>query len=386
MYKASTIPWLLVLALVLPAAALASPFVPTEEAQVLERLPDRSAVEYRDLKNLRAQAAADPGNIDAAVALADAYYRISRREGDPRYLGYAQAALTPWWKDPDAPTAVLVTRATLLQSSHDFPRALADLGKAIARDPNNARAVLVRATVLTVVGKFTDAEADCERLLGLTQDLYVLLCAASVDAVTGKAQPAKAALERWLAAVPDTAPEDRSWVESVMGEIAQRQGDSTADAHFRAALAADPADLYTLGAYADWLLEHNRAADVIALVQDKQRVDGLLLRLALAQKALGLPEAEATVSILRARFDASRLRGDTVHRREEARFQLLLNGDAPAALRLARDNWNVQREPADLRILAEVARATGDAAATEAVRQWLAATRLEYPAVAELVK
>ena len=386
MYKLSMISWLFVVAPMLPASALAAPFVPGEDAQVLERLADRSAVEYRDVNNLRALAAADPGNVDAAVSLADAYYRISRREGDPRYLGYAQAALTPWWTDADAPTAVLVTRATLLQSSHEFPRALADLGKAIARDPNNARAVLVRATVHTVVGKFDDAEADCRRLLGLTKDLYVLLCAASVDAVTGKAKPARTALQRWLSAVPDMAPEDRSWIESVLGEIAQRLGDSSAETHFRAALAADPADLYTVGAYADWLLENNRAADVLPLVGDKQRVDGLLLRLALAQSALSLPEVEATVSALRARFDASRLRGDTVHRREEARFQLQLNGDAPAALRLARDNWNVQREPADLRILAEAARASGDAAAKDTVRQWLAATGLEYGSVAELVK
>ena len=200
MYRISIIPKLFALAIVLPAPALAAPFVPTDDAQVLERLADRSAVENRNLKNLRAQVTADPGNVDAAVALADAYYQISRREGDPRYLGYAQAALTPWWTDADAPTAVLVTRATLLQSSHEFPRALADLGKAITRDPNNARAVLVRATVHTVVGKFDDAEADCKRLLGLTKDLYVLLCAASVDAVTGKAKPALISCERQISA------------------------------------------------------------------------------------------------------------------------------------------------------------------------------------------
>lgn len=46
----------------------------------------------------------------------------------------------------------------------------------------------------------------------------------------------------------------------------------------------------------------------------------------------------------------------------------------------------VQREPADLRILAEAARATGDTPAQETVRQWLAATGLEYPAVAALVQ
>jgi outer membrane protein assembly factor BamD len=44
-------------------------------------------------------------------------------------------------------------------------------------------------------------------------------------------------------------------------------------------------------------------------------VDALLLRLALAQKAAGRPEAASSVTTLLARFDASRARGDTVHRR-----------------------------------------------------------------------
>jgi hypothetical protein len=104
----------------------------------------------------------------------------------------------------------------------------------------------------------------------------------------------------------------------------------------------------------------------------------------LAQRALRTPEAATTIATLRARFDASRARGDTVHRREEARFQLQLNDDANTALRLALENWAVQREPADLRILAEAAAATNDAAAMETVRAWLAATGLEYPRVARL--
>src|SRR5258706_13296856 len=108
--------------------------------------------------------------------------------------------------------------------------------------------------------------------------------------------------------------------------------------------------------------------------------------MALAQKALQRPEADATIATLRARFAASRARGDVVPRREESRFALSLNGDAQAALRLALDNWNVQREPADLRVLAEAAAATGDPGAKEIVRQWLAQTGLEYPAVAALVE
>jgi tetratricopeptide (TPR) repeat protein len=373
------------LTLALSAPATAEPFIPTDEAQVLERLPNRGGAEYRALKVLKARAAAEPKNADAAVALADAYYGISRREGDPRYLGYAQAALTQWWEDSDAPTAVLVTRATILQSNHEFARALTDLDYAIQREPDNARAILVRATVMTVQGNYEKAVADCNRLQGRTADTYALICAASIYALTGKAEVAETALKSWRSTLPDEAHDVRAWIESLLGEIAQRNGGSEAEQHFRAALAADPRDLYTIGAYCDWLLEQSRASDVIPLVEQEQRVDGLLLRLALAQKALQMAEADTTVATLRARFDASRARGHTVHRREEARFQLVLNNDAEAALRLAQDNWNVQHEPADLRILAEVAHATGDASALEMVRQWLATTKLEYPAVAKLV-
>ena len=373
-------------ALALAVAAVAAPFVPDDDAQVLERLPDRSAPQYRDLKRLQVAVAAAPNDVTAAAALAQGYYRISRREGDPRFLGYAQAALTPWWKDPEAPTAVLVMRATILQSSHEFVRALADLDKAIAREPRNADAIIMRATVLTVRGKYDEARADCGRLQGVAPGLYVVVCLASIDAVTGKAQSAEAVLSRSLAAMPVAMSDIRAWIESLLGEIAQRQGDPGAETHFRAALAADPRDLYTIGAYCDWLLEQKRAGDVIPLVQNELRVDALLLRLALAQTALRRPEAEASVTILRARFDASRARGDTVHRREEARFQLLLNGEPKIALRLVQENWNVQREPADLRVLAEAALATGDASARETVRRWLVATGLEYPAVATLVR
>ena len=69
------------LALALSAAVAAAPFVPADDGQVLERLPDRSAPQYRDLKRLRAEVAAAPNDVAAATALANAYYRISRSEG-----------------------------------------------------------------------------------------------------------------------------------------------------------------------------------------------------------------------------------------------------------------------------------------------------------------
>ncbi|MFO1397598.1 MAG: tetratricopeptide repeat protein [Burkholderiales bacterium] len=365
---------------VVAATALAKPFMPTDDAQVLERLPARPAAQARELDRLRDAARAAPADPVRAAALAEAWYAAARAEGDPRYLGYAQAALARWWDDADAPAPVLLARATILQSTHDFDRALADLDRVLAREPRHARALLVRATLRTVQGRYDDARRDCARLYGVAPELYVLGCVATIDSLTGRAAAATALLQRALAAGADDVP-GRAYAESLQGELAHRTGDAAAERHFRAALAADPRDLYTRGAYADWLLDQGRAQDVVALVGDDTRVDALLLRLALAQHALGNRDAATTIATLRARFAASRARGDTVHRREEARCALWLDDDAPRALTLAKENWNVQREPADLRILAEAAAATHDAAALQVVRDWLAATRLEYAAV-----
>src|SRR5205823_8415508 len=88
--------------------------------------------------------------------------------GDPRFFGQAQAALAPWWKQPDPPPQALLLRATLKQSTHDFMGALTDLDRVLAANPRDGQALLTRATVLTVQGRYAEARADCARIAGLT--------------------------------------------------------------------------------------------------------------------------------------------------------------------------------------------------------------------------
>lgn len=366
------------------AVAQAAPFVPSDDAQVLERLPGGSAAQLRQLKSMQAAAAQSPNDLARATALATANIRASRLEGDPRFLGYAQAALSPWWKDPAAPTPVLLLRATILQSSHQFDPALADLGRVLEREPKHAQALLTRATVLTVMGRYREARGDCGRLTGIAPEVYSVVCMAAIDSLTGNAGPAYATVQKTLRTTSRIDSAGRTWGETLLGEIAHRRGDSGAEAHFRAALAGER-DIYLLGTYGDWLLDQGRAAEVIELLGNETRIDPLLLRLALAQAALKRPDAAASIETLRARYEASRARLDASHQRDNARFELALAGDPRQALTLALENWKVQREPADLRILAEAAAAAGDAAALGIVKQWLAETGLEYPAVAALV-
>jgi hypothetical protein len=81
--------------------------------------------------------------------------------------------------------------------------------------------------------------------------------------------------------------------------------------------------------------------------------------------------------MLRDRFAAARARGDTTHRAEEARFELGLRKDPRTALRLAQENYAIQREPRDARILLEAAKAAQAPAGAQAARDWLTRSGFE---------
>jgi predicted Zn-dependent protease len=341
------------------APAAAAPFVPQRDDVVLERLPEQGDPALAQLRRMRAALAGDPRNVDLAVSVARRALDAARRLGDPRFLGQAQAALAPWWTGDAVPASAWLLRATVKQTQHDFAGSLRDLDALVAAHPSLAQARLTRATVLTVVGRYADARRDCAALAGRASAIVVIGCEAAPASLSGQAAAAYDALLRALA-YRDGDAGVREWALTLAAQIAERRGDfAAAERHFRDALALDPRDAYLKGAYADFLLDRDRPREVLALLRDDARDDVLLLRLALAEQRL--PEARQAFAAhrdaLAARFDAARRRGDGTHRREEARFRLAIEGDAKAALALARANFDVQREPADLRVLMEAARA-----------------------------
>ena len=371
---------LLALCLIAAPFAAAKPYIPASDDAVLERLPETIDPALRDIRRLRTTLATQPDNLALAVALARRAIEASRQFGDPRFLGQAQAALSPWWKIPDPPPRVLLLRATIEQSNHQFDDAIVDLGRLIARNPDDGQALLTRATVLTVQVKYAPARADCERLSHLTSPIIAATCLASPMSLSGEANEAYGLLTVALGQVPNADASVREWTLTLAGEIAERTGDhEAAEAHYRAALELDPRDPYLVAAYCDFLLERGRPREVLPFVRDQTRNDNLLLRLALAE--VTLPDLRAALvrhrQELADRFDAAHRRGDSLHKREEARFRLFIESDPQGALKLARENWQVQREPADLHILFEAANAAGDAVTLREVDDWKAKHRLE---------
>jgi Tfp pilus assembly protein PilF len=364
---------------------MAAPYIPANGSDALEILPSRNDPAQKELQQLRDQLSKNRHNLGTAVRLSHRYIEIWRDGGDPRYLGYAQAALAPWWTLTEPPISVQVMRATLLQSTHQFPAALADLDAILKRDPRNAQAWLTKATVLQVIGDYPKASDSCQHLPGLAAPLVAQACLSGVTNVSGHALESYRQLSEAVRADPDMLPGIRLWVETVLAEMSVRRGDlSAAHRHFERALTAEP-DNYLLAAYADFLLMQRKPDKVVAMLQPKIRIDALLLRYCIALKMMGSPGESEAEEMLTERFAAAQLRGDTIHQREQARFELEVKNNPDAALRIAQQNWQVQKEPADTLLLLQAAVAARDKPAATTVLAWINRVGLEDKALEPLV-
>lgn len=139
------------LALLLAAGALtasAEPFVPRDDAEIVQRLPYRIDAAERAR---HAALARDPAQLPLAAAAARAALQRARVHGDPRELGVAEAALAPWWPRSDAPPEAVLLRDHVLQARHEFDAAQAELHGLLARggldDAQRAQALLDAAAL-----------------------------------------------------------------------------------------------------------------------------------------------------------------------------------------------------------------------------------------------
>lgn len=365
-------------------AVHADPYLPRDDALILEQLPN--AVAGSALTYLQTKLAHQPEDLSLALSLAQQHIEQTRLSGDPRHLGRAEAALAPWWNLTQPPAPVLVMRAILRQANHEFDAALADLGQAVERDSGNAQAWLTRASIFQARGDYLNARKDCHQLATLNQISLAAVCQAEIASLNGNAGLATRQFQYRLNELDANEVDARRWLEGLLADGYERLGDlPAAEAHYRAALEAGTPDLYLLTAFADFLLDRQRFNEVITVLESYQEADAALLRLAIAAQKGQHPQAATYRTRMQTRFNASRARGSNLHRREEARFALTVLNQPTTALRLARANWEVQREPPDARILLEAALATENPDAAQPVLNWLNETGLEDRRLAPLV-
>jgi tetratricopeptide (TPR) repeat protein len=356
--------------------AAATPYVPAGDATVLERVPARAALAR--LAPLRAVVASTPGDSAAATALATSYIDLGRRNSDPRFIAYAQAALGPWLAQPQPPERTLVLQAITLQYLHRFDAALALLERALALEPLDAQAWLTRASLLELRGDYGAAQRACAHLVRSADAFTALTCLESVAGRHGRLASSYTALSAAADLDPRLPAALRAWRLTVLAEMAERLGaDRTAEADLRTALLAADDDPYVKAAYADLLLRTGRPREVLELLAGDEAQDPLLLRLAIAGHHLGSPQATHWMQVYEERWRAAQRDADDTHQREQAMYLLEVRADAAGALAYARRNWARQREPADVRIYARAAAIAHSAADCAQLALWLGTTHYE---------
>jgi hypothetical protein len=97
----------------------------------------------------------------------------------------------------------------------------------------------------------------------------------------------------------------------------------------------------------------------------------VLLRLAIAGTRASAPTATRDVAEMRDRIVLANQRPDAskFHGREQAMFALAIDNAPARALGLARGDVELQREAIDVLVLAEAARASGEATAIDEARR-----------------
>jgi Tetratricopeptide repeat len=335
----------------------------------------------------RAQALpADAADPERAAIDAEAFLRLARTTRDARYFGRAEALIEPWIARQDATPRLLIAAADLAQQRHEFVSARQLLDRAIDADPEDGRARIQRANVALLLGEFEAARHDCLAVLQGGATFPGTVCLASAMTGPGSLQRARRLLEPFDDA-ERMAPDIARWLLLTESDLALRDGDAQAARQYLArAHALDPDHEETRARLAELLIEQGDAANALTLARGSTESAALLVRRIRSASGIDAAEAAPARRELDALLAVGRRRGTTPHLREEAELALFVDRDSARALALARQNFGLQKDTPDLRLLLDAAVAAGDKPTLAELRRWLASTGFEDHVVASRLK
>jgi tetratricopeptide (TPR) repeat protein len=362
---------------------LGESYTPPTDDEILERLP--AGLKAGELRRQRRELAEDPANLKDSVELARSYLGSARSEGDPRFVGFAQAVLGPWWDDVSPPVPVLLLRARVRRGSWEFDRSLADLEAALSREPGLREAAVDRLEVLLSRGDVRAARAAWETLAGQEPDPLVRATLTLrirrfgnnvLPAYTNLLREASAAIVVNAQEAGAASRLHDAWflLADVAWQLGQRQ---EAENHFKAAAATGGRDVSRVAAHADFLLDRNQPDAAAAMLGAEAMPDILAVRWCEAVGRLKTRDADlasnraAWTNRLSQRFLARRARGDASVLADELRFHLGVTQDSGRALAAARELWSVRREIDDARRVLEAAGRAGDRGCAQPVLDWI---------------
>lgn len=353
----------------------ATPFVPNDDQQVLAILPeDSSPPRYTSSANFSSDM--NENSLAQTSELLERAYL----QGDPRALGQARAQLD---LTKDQSTETLMLQARALQSDHKFDEAKEVLRQILSREADHPDALLTLSSLLVVQGQFAEAMSYCKKLNDPALRVYALACEAQVQSMTGKLEAAKQTLNGLAALAPGLDASTARWIYLIQADAALRSKDIALSTQVFDVM--DNQTVPALMARTDWLLSIGEYQRVRTLLQTHTDKDALLLRLITAQIKLSDPQAQKNLALMKERINVWQIRQENAHMREQATYALL-SKQVDLALQLAKDNWQQQRETADIVLYATAAIEAGSQEDIKLIRQFMINTKFEYSALEQALR
>jgi hypothetical protein len=177
--------------------------------QVLERLP-LAAADPDSARVARAARGTRPSQPDTdrsrSADRAPLTPNLAGVKGDPRFAGYAQAALAKWWATPIRLPKCCCSGRRCASAHHDFDAALAGPdGPHPAQSARRAGAADARDDSAGAGEITTAAAADCAALRRLAPEIVWAACAYGLGGVNGRLRESYEALNALLAGQPAAA-------------------------------------------------------------------------------------------------------------------------------------------------------------------------------------
>lgn len=289
--------------------------------------------------------------------------------GDGRYLNYARAALED--RQP-RPVADAIIRIRLESAEHRFVSAAQLATSVLDEVPRNVEARLLRADASRRAGDLAGARRDCLALAIAGDPAVGHWCAVQILLSEGRTIPAYEAARALSGGAVRAATPTERWSAAILAEAATLAGHRDHALKVYERLVTGPeAELSARLAYADLLIADGRPEMVSGLLaRDAGRLPAQV-RIAIALKRQSeTPDPRLASGLESAFADMSPDDTADLRLRDRAIFELHYNERPELALHYALANWEQQKGPEDLSLLAEAAAAADAADAMQIVAQW----------------
>lgn len=320
----------------------------------------------------RQQSTKQPNSAEQASASAKLALQMYQSTGNTRFLGAAKSSIAPWQNIAQPPAAIWLLRGRILQTEHHFAEAAQDLSHYNREHAASTEALLLEADAWRRAGEINRSRRTCFELAIQGRTDLATYCSAEILLSVGQAETAKTLVEPVIDYTASLPAAQKNWAMAIYADLLSATGETEkAAAVWATVIAGDGTALTYKLAYADVLLALARYRAVADLLSEHASTTAALLRLTVAATRLQQDDAAMLKSVLEQRLTRVKLTSEPdLHLREEALFALWLEDDAPASLRLALRNWELQKGWEDAALVIHVAELLQNVDTVNRIRTW----------------